>query len=122
VSWHEDDPGPTDDEMREWYAERARSAANPLGRLAKMEEAMMMSLVSRIVNGQNPRSDGDKLRLLADWFDVVYPSMVHSSGGSPSESSDEGQNDLRRMAERLDRLDSMERPLRAEDIRMKGSE
>jgi hypothetical protein len=114
------DPGPSDDDMREWYEER--SAANPLGRLAKMEEAMMMSLVTRIVSGQNPRSDGDKLRLLADWFDVVYPSMIHSGGGDPSESSDEAQNDLRRMAERLDRLDSMERPLRAQDIRMKRPE
>ena len=42
--------------------------------------------------------DGDKLRLLADWFDARYPD-------DPTPTV---QADLRRMADRLDRLDLRE--------------
>ena len=41
------------------------------------------------------KTDGDKLRLLADWFDARYPE----------DPTPEVQNDLRRMAKKLDELD-----------------
>ena len=40
------------------------------------------------------KTDGEKLRLLADWFDVRYPE----------DPTPEVQNDLRRIAKKLDKL------------------
>ena len=42
------------------------------------------------------KTDGNKLRFLADWFDIRYPKNL-----TPGV-----QNDLRRMAKRLDELDA----------------
>jgi len=44
------------------------------------------------------KTDGDKLRLIADYFDAKYPD----------DPTPDVQNDLRRMADRLDELDLKE--------------
>ena len=52
------------------------------------------------------KTDGDKLRLIADYFDVKYPD----------DPTPYVQNDLRRMADRLDKLDN-EKEIAIEEVK-----
>ena len=50
---------------------------------------------AHVAEGEMMQTDGDKLRLLAEWSDLKYPS----------DKNPEVQDDLRRIAKRLDALD-----------------
>lgn len=104
------DEGPSDEDMLRWYEERELSMTQTV------EHMVIDHIQRRWPHMTETMSDGDKLRVVASWFERVYPSMVRPAA---KDLGNEVETDLHRIADRLDRLDRMERPLRREDIHMK---